>query len=93
MKYKLFYGDIEIGEIIEENEHMPYLSGKVTLSPAFKASSDPLVKKLQNYIDCSMLFQKSGGWNIISGETGYRTSILTPSFLPNNKISMRVHIK
>jgi hypothetical protein len=72
---------------------MPYLWGKLTLSPAFKASSDPLVKKLQNYIDCSMLFQKSGGWNIVSERTGYRSSILTPGFLPNNKISLRLHIK
>lgn len=90
MKHKLFFGEIEIGEVIQEDEHVPYLWGKLTLSNAFKTSSDPLVKKLQNYIDCSMLFEKSDDWNIVYGRTGYRSSILTPSFLPNNKISLRL---
>jgi hypothetical protein len=54
MKFKLFFGAIEIGEVIEVETDMFYYNGKVSFADAFKVSSDPLVKKIQKYIDYSI---------------------------------------
>ena len=93
MKYKVSFGEIEIGEVFEEGDHLPYVSGKFIFSDSFISSSDSFVKKLKNYIECSVLFAKRNDWNIVSQETGYRTPIFPPSFLGKDKISLRLNLK
>ena len=91
MKYKLFFGEIEVGEVIEEGDHIPYLMGELSLSDSFISSSDPLVKKLLNYIDCSVLFnEQSDKWAIVSEKTSFRRPIWTPGFGSNNKVALRI---